>query len=83
MAEIFCELLSMNYFWELLSMKIISIHIDTLLSSTAGRLYLPRVCNYYSYSKDQLSKLFDSLIMSLFLYGLEIWDSAYQSKYLD
>ena len=47
MPEIFCELLSMNYFWELLSMKIISIHIDTLLSSTAGRLYIPRVCNYY------------------------------------
>ena len=27
--------------------------------------------------------LFDLLIMSLFLYGMEIWGAAYQGKYLD
>ena len=45
--------------------------------------YILRVCKYYGYPKDQLSKLFNSLIMSLFLYGLEVWGSAYQGKYLD
>ena len=59
------------------------LHIDSLLSRAATRLYILRICNYYGYSKDQLSKLFDSLIMSLFLYGLEVWASAYQRKYLD
>ena len=33
--------------------------------------------------KDQLTKSFDLLIMSLFLYGIEIWGAAYQGKYLD
>ena len=59
------------------------LHVDSLLSRTASRLYILRICKYYGYSKDQLSKLFDSLIMSLFLYGLEVWASAYQRKYLD
>ena len=48
------------------------LHIDSLLSRAASRLYILRICKYYGYSKDQLSKLFDSLIMSLFLYGLEV-----------
>ena len=30
--------------------------------------------------KDQLTKFFDLLIMSLFLYGIEIWEAAYQGK---
>ena len=44
------------------------LHIDSLLSRAASRLYIFKICKYYGYSKDQLSKLFDSLIMSLFLY---------------
>ena len=59
------------------------LHIDSLLSRAASRLYILRICKYYEYSKDQLSKLFDSLIMTLFLYGLEMWASACQGKYLD
>ena len=54
------------------------LHIDSLLSRAASRLYILRVCKYYGYTKVQLSKLFDSLIMSLFLYGLEVWGSAHQ-----
>ena len=38
------------------------------------------VSKYNGYSKDELSKLFDSLRMSLFLYGLEVWVSACQNK---
>ena len=37
---------------------------------------------FYGYSQDQLNKLFDSLILSLFGYGLEVWGSACK-KYLD
>ena len=59
------------------------LQFDSLLSRAASRLYILRVCKCYGYTKDQLSKLFDSLIMSLFLYGLEVWGSAYQGKYLD
>ena len=32
---------------------------------------------------NQLTKLFDLLIMSLVLYGIEIWGAACQGKYLD
>ena len=59
-----------------------NIHIDSLLSTAASRLYILIVCKYCGYTKDQLSALMESLIMSLFLYGLEVWGSASQSKYL-
>ena len=38
------------------------LHIDSLLSRAARRLYILRVSKYYVYTKDQLSKLFHSLI---------------------
>ena len=47
------------------------------------RLYILRVLKCFGYPKEQLTKLFDLLIMSLFLYGIEIWEAAYQGKYLD
>ena len=42
-------------------------------------VYVHIECMYrfYGYSKDQLSKLFDSLIMSLFYYGIEIRNMGY------
>ncbi len=36
-----------------------------------------------NFINEPLTKLFDLLIMSLFLYGIEIWGAAYQGKYLD
>lgn len=59
------------------------VHIDSMLSKASSRLYIIRVCKAYGYTKDQLCKLFDSLIMSVFLYGIEVWGAAYQRKYLD
>ena len=41
------------------------------------------MCKNFGYLKEQLTKLFDLLIMSLFLYGIETWGVAYQGKYLD
>ena len=41
-----------------------------------------RVCKFYGYSQDQLNKLFDSLVLSLSAYCLEVWGSACK-KYLD
>lgn len=59
-------------------------HIDSLLSRTASPLYILRVRKYYYiYTKDQLIALFESLILSLFLYGLEVWCFASQGKPLD
>ena len=55
-------------------------HARSVILLAASRLYILRVCKYYGYTKDQLSKLFDSLIMRLFLYELEVWGSAYQRK---
>ena len=36
-----------------------------------------RVCKYFGYSLSELTVLFDSLIMSLFLYALEVWACAH------
>ena len=42
-----------------------------------------RTLKSYGYSKKQLTLLFDTLIMSLFKYGIEVWGSALEKKYLD
>ena len=57
-------------------------HIDSLLHRAASRLYILRVCKFYGYSDHELTSLFDSLIMSLFLYAIEVWGCAFQDKYI-
>ena len=54
-----------------------------MLSKASSRMYILRVCKSYGYSKDQLNNLFNSLIMSVFLCGVEAWGAAYQRKFLD
>ena len=59
------------------------LHVDRLLRKASSRLYILHVCKCFGYPTEQLTKLFDLLIMSLFLYGIEVWGAAYQGKYLD
>ena len=59
------------------------IHIDDMLSKASNQMYILRVCKSYGSSKDQLNNLFNSLVMSVFLYGIEVWGTAYQRQYLD
>ena len=47
-------------------------HVDKLIAKASSRLYILRVFKFHGYSQDQLNKLFDSLILSLFVYGLEV-----------
>ena len=42
-----------------------------------------RVCKYYGLSLEQLDLQFDSLIMPIFTFAIELWDCAYESKYLN
>ena len=46
---------------------------ENMLSKASSRLYILRVCKYYGYSLQELTLLFDSLIMSLFTYAIEVW----------
>ena len=45
--------------------------------------FLGCVNQFYGHSKDQLNNLFNSLVMSVFLYAIEVWGAADQRKYLD
>ena len=58
------------------------MQVDNLLSKAASRMYILRVCRLYGYTKENLNLLFESLILSLFYYGIEAWGSALQNKYL-
>ena len=58
------------------------MQVDNLLSKAASRMYILRVCRLYGYMKENLNLLFESLILSLFYYGIEVWGSALQNKYL-
>ena len=53
------------------------LHVDNLLRKASSRLYILRFCKYFGYPIEQLSKLFDLLIMSLILYEIEILGAAY------
>ena len=56
------------------------MQVDNLLSKAASRVYILRVCRLYGYTKENLNLLFESLIQSLFYYGIEVWGSALQNK---
>jgi hypothetical protein len=60
-----------------------NIHIDNLLSKASSRLYIIRNCKAYGYPTEQLTMLFDSLIVSLFTYGIQVWGAASHRKDLD
>ena len=47
--------------------------VDSLLSTAGSRIYILRVCKFYGYSPSELTKLFDSLILSLFYYAIEVY----------
>ena len=55
---------------------------ECLLSKASSRLYILRVCRYYKYFISILDLLFQSLILSIFIYGIEVWGNAFYSKYL-
>ena len=58
------------------------IHFEEIIGRAAGRMYILRVCKYYGMSTNQLNLLFNSLIMSLFIYGVELWGGTY-NKYIN
>jgi hypothetical protein len=58
------------------------LQVDTLLSKAGSRMYILRVCRSYGYTKENLNLLFETLILSLFQYGIEVWGCALQNKYL-
>ena len=57
-------------------------HIDHVLSMASSRLYILRVCRFYGYPKELLDLLFQSLIISVFTYAIEVWGCCYYDKYL-
>ena len=57
-------------------------HIDYLLSNASSRLHIIRICKYYGYSIESLDLLFQSLIVAVFTYTIEVWGCAFCSKYL-
>ena len=61
--------------------KVWDTHFNHMLSKASSRLYILRVCKYYGYF-NELTILFDSLIMSLFTYAIKVWACAYDGKYL-
>jgi len=52
------------------------VQFENMLSKASSRLYIIRVCKYYGFSLQELTLLFDSIIMSLFTYAIEVWVSA-------
>ena len=59
------------------------LHFEEMLKKASGRMYIMRVCRYYGLSIKRLDLLFDSLIMSIFTFAIELWGCAYDGKYLN
>ena len=45
-------------------------------------MYIMRVCKYYGFPIKQLDTLFNTLIMPIITYGIELWGGAYFNKYI-
>ena len=58
------------------------MHFNKLISKASRRMCIMRACKFYGMSREQLDLLFDSLIMSVLTYGVELWGCAYYNKYL-
>ena len=48
----------------------------------SSRLYIIRICKYYGYCVENLDLLFQSLILSVFTYAIEVWGCTFYSEYL-
>ena len=53
-----------------------------MLKKASGRMYILQVCKYYGFTAKQLELLFQSLIMSLFTFGIELWGGTSYTKYI-
>ena len=58
------------------------MHFDQLINKANSRMHIMRVCKYYGMTVEQLDLLFNSLIMSVLTYGIELWGCVYYDKYL-
>ena len=58
------------------------LQFDELMSKACSRLYIIRTCKYYGFSRKELDLLFHSLILSILVFGIEVWACASYSKYL-
>mgnify|MGYP002803435097 CR=1 FL=1 len=59
------------------------LYFEEIFKKASARMYIMRVCKYYGLSLEQLDLLFDSLIMYIFTFAIELWGCAYESKYLN
>ena len=48
----------------------------TIVQSQWANVYPKSIWKSYGYASDQLTKLFETLILSLFTYAIEVWGSA-------
>ena len=48
----------------------------------SSRLYIIRICKYYGYCVENLDLLFQSLILSVFTYAIEVWGCTFYGEYL-
>ena len=55
-------------------------HTDDLLSNASSRLYIIGICKYYGYSIENLDLHFQSLILSVFTYAIEVWGALFIVK---
>ena len=61
----------------------LDLHFEEIMGKASGRMYILRVCKYYGMPFKQLNLLFNSLIMSLFTYGIELRRGTYYNKYVN
>ena len=57
-------------------------HFDDLMDRALKHMHILRLCKNNGYSISDLHYLFNSLIMSLFIYCIRVWGVAAYSKYL-
>ena len=57
-------------------------HFEEMMNKASKRMYILRVSKHYGLTTHQLDHLFNSLIVSLFTFAVEVWGGASYTKYV-
>ena len=58
------------------------LQMNELIRRVCSRLYIIRTCKYFGFSSKELDLLFHRLILSILVFGIEVWGYASYSKNL-
>lgn len=59
------------------------MNFKNILKKASSQLHILRVCKFYGYVTHDLHLLFNSLVMPILYFSIQVWGCAHKNKYLE